>query len=251
MINDAALVFNEKAGVCHVVMAGTQLSPAGRMAGRHTSPAAAAAAGGSLSSRAAGWWAVVHNAVLPRGTFDRAALERQALQNLQRSQQNATMTSSSADVASAYSSDAGSPFMVHVQSSVMALPAAVSTGGSAAAAAAAGMVDASVGHDGATRSPVACSPTGTGAHLAAGPTSAGLGGGFSAVAVVGGAVVLSAGAEVLVGDVKDVSPHTRTLPALRLVRPFGAVVEALASGPYQDGRTVLVASGSRVVSVPL
>jgi hypothetical protein len=307
VVNDAALYFNERDAVCHVVVAGTQLVPAHKAAGRLSSlygvqgsgvgslvdAVAGAAAGWTLGRiqqekgtgaaaghRALGWWAVVHNAVLPRFTFDRVTLERQAFQQAQRNLQQQQprdrtgLTSSSSslllrhtgeykagDFAAAYCTDAASPFMMHVQSSVMALPAAsLSTAAAlasstgrhvAATAAAAAGLEGSGLYEARPTSPVASSPTGTGAHVAASNTTAGVGNGFAAAAMVAGLLVLSAGADVYVGDLREVPAMATSLPMLRPVCSCGAVVESISLGLSRDARSVLVASGSRVAPVSL
>ncbi|KPI82969.1 hypothetical protein ABL78_8014 [Leptomonas seymouri] len=304
LVNDAALYFSEKDAVCHVMVAGTQLVPMSRAVSRSSPHAAlgsgmhsavdlasSAAAGwtlgrmlqengalssssigGGVGSRALGWWAVVHNAVLPRFTFDRAALERQAFQQHQRNQQVQQQSSTQSSLgpssaqslsrigesAAAYSADSGSPFTIHVQSNVMALPAALPSAASSlsmnagrqVAAAASGLDGAGL-YDALPASPAVSSPTGTGAHVAASNTSAGVGNGFAAAAMVAGVLVLSAGADVYVGDVSEVSANARSLPMLRPLRSFGAVVENISFGPYRDTRSVLVATGSCVVPVAL
>ena len=319
VVNDAALHFSEKDAVCHVVVAGTQLVPtsksvsgttaqgtavdvtAGVAAGwtlgrlRHETKTAAAAAAGSTGHRALGWWAMVHNAVLPRFTFDRVALERQAFRQSSHNQQRSmnpcstsaasslfyqsnrgtSSSSSSFDAesfAAAYGTNAASPFMMHVQSGVMALPAAplsttttssfsslathatrsvAATTTATAYSMGSGGIDGSVAYDGLPSSPVISTPTGTGAHVAASNTTAGLGNGFAAAAMVGGVVVLSAGADVYVGDVSEVPAQATSLPMLRPARSFGAVVESIAPGLLQGARSVLVTSGSCVVPVSL
>ncbi|KPA77610.1 hypothetical protein ABB37_06974 [Leptomonas pyrrhocoris] len=293
LVNDAALYFSEKDAVCHVVVAGTQLVPTSKATGRPSPPnapgsgakvsldvAARAAAGWTLGRvlqekgsggsggghRALGWWAVAHNVVLPRYTFDRAALERHAFEQQQQLSSHTRATAGpSSSSAAAYSSHAGSPFTVHVQSNVTALPAASLsatsalsmspgrpvTAAAAAAAAAAGGLDGSAFYESLPTSPVVSSPTGTGAHVAAGNTTAGVGNGFAAAAMVAGVLVLSTGTDVYVGDLNEVPAKATSLPVPRPVRSFGAVVENVSCGPYRDVRSVLVATGSRVVPVSL
>ncbi|KAK7198493.1 hypothetical protein NESM_000809800 [Novymonas esmeraldas] len=239
---DACLYMAEHDAVCHVVLVGTQRVPLGRAAAvTHLPSSTSLATGSTLGDvqsqhhrgmmgggyRTVGWWAIAQNCVLPRHTFDRAALERAASRQLLRHQSAGV----DRDGASLYSaSDAGSPYMVHVQSSTMALG-----GGHGAAPAS---LSASV-----LTSPAASSPAGAAASA---------GGGFAAAAMLAGALVVASGQDLYFGDLRDIHAGAKTLPALQLLRSFTGVVEGLAAAPpHAGGQAVLVATGAHVAPVAL
>ncbi|CBZ24253.1 conserved hypothetical protein [Leishmania mexicana MHOM/GT/2001/U1103] len=237
---DAHLHFSEKDGACHVVLAGTQRVPVGKvgympLASRVGSLGHAQQHFGVTGCRTLAWWAVVHNAVLPRQTFDRSAVEQQALQQLQRQQQQQQPHDGHAF--SPFHTNAGPPpFTVHVQSNTMALPCGL------------GACPAS-----ALTSPATSSPATAGAGVASGVSAAGpsQGSGFAAALMLSDVFVLASGQELYVGDLRDVPRSAKTLPVPRPLRSFSSVVEGITAGPYMDARAVLVATGSRVVPVPL
>ncbi|TPP41687.1 hypothetical protein CGC21_36860 [Leishmania donovani] len=231
---DAHLHFSEKDAACHVVLAGTQRVPVSKV-GYMSLASRVGSLGhaqqqhsGVTGCRALAWWAVVQNAVLPRQTFDRSALERQKLQQQQPHNGHAF---------SPFRTNAGSPpFTVHVQSNTMALPCGL------------GACPAS-----ALTSPATSSPATAGAGVASGVSAVGpgQGSGFAAAFMLTDVLVLASGQELYVGDLRDVPRSARTLPVLRPLRSFGSVVEGITAGPYMDARAVLVATGSRVAPVLL
>ncbi|KAG5510579.1 hypothetical protein JKF63_06876 [Porcisia hertigi] len=229
---DAHLHFSERDAAFHVVLAGTQRMPHSK--GGYMSPASRVGSLGHVQQhskvtgyRACGWWAVVQNVVLHRQTFDRAALERQAVEQLRRQQPQPC----DERTASALSTNAVSPFTVRVQSNTMALPSGI--GASPASLSASALT-----------SPASPSPAAAGA-------SADQGNGFAVILMNEDVLFLASGRDLYVGDLRDVPPSAKALPMLRPLRSFGSVVEGVAVGPYVDARAVLVATGSCVTPVSL
>ncbi|KAG5485530.1 hypothetical protein LSCM1_07616 [Leishmania martiniquensis] len=238
---DAHLYFSEKDAACHIVLAGTQCVPSSKASymspvSRVGSQAVPIMPSGytlghvhqhsTLSGcRVLGWWAIVHNAVLPRRTFDRATLEQYPLQQQQPHDKHTF---------SSFSTNAGSPFTVHVQSNAMALPRGLRACPTSLPAS-------------ALTSPATGSPATAGTGVASGAQ----GSGFGAVLMLADALVLASGQELYVGDLRDVSPSAKALPVLRPLRSFGSVVEGVTTGPYPGARAVLVATGSRATPVSL
>ncbi|KAI5690731.1 hypothetical protein MNV84_01160 [Leishmania braziliensis] len=257
---DAHLHFSEKDAACHVVLAGTQsvpvskvgyMSPASRVGSVAVSMGSAEYTlghvqkqqqqqhhySGIIGYKTLGWWAIVRNAVLPRQTFDRDALERQAFQQRQREQQQQPHDG---NTFSTFRSSTDSPFSVHVQSNTMALPCGL------------GPCPASLSASAFT-SPVTPSPATAGAGVSGGVStaSAGQGRGFAAVLMLTDALVLASGHELYVGDLRDVPPSATTLPVPRPLRSFGSVIEGITAEPYMDTRVVLVATSSCVTPLSL
>ncbi|GET86352.1 hypothetical protein, conserved [Leishmania tarentolae] len=236
---DAHLHFSEKDAACHVLLAGMQRVPVGKgsympLASRvgslgHAQLQPHHQHSGVTGCRSLGWWAIVQNAVLPRQTFDRSALERQTPPHQQQTPHGHAF--------SPYSPNPGAlPFTVHVQSNTMALPSGLGTCPASALA-----------------SPATSSPATAGVAVAGGVGAAGLGqgNGFAAALMLTDVLVLASGQELYVGDLRDVPRSAKTLPVLRPLRSFGSVVEGMTAGPHMDARAVLVATGARVAPVSL
>ncbi|KAG5511072.1 hypothetical protein GH5_07278 [Leishmania sp. Ghana 2012 LV757] len=242
---DAHLYFSEKDAACHVVLAGMQCVPASKAS--YMTPASRAGSQavsmtsteytlgqaqkqqhfqhtGVSGHRTLGWWAIVHNAVLPRETLDRAALEQHPLEQQHPHDKHAFST---------HSTNAGSPFRVHVQSNTMALPCGLRACPASLSAS-------------ALTSPATGSPATAGAGVGGGVSTAGgtQGSGFAAALMLTDTLVLASGQELYVGDLRDVPPNAKTLPVLRPLRSFGSVIEGVTVGPYMGARAVLVATGS-------
>lgn len=221
VVNDAALFYSEKDGVAHVALAGTKMvsSAAPRATPQSSSPLPSAMhKGPTMGSLAA--------SVYRSGTFQ--ALGWLAIANnvvlpqctLDRPRLEREAGVQASDVRQL--GEGVSPFMIHVQDCVTSL------------------------NNAATQRP-------SGGGIPGPTSSVPGGGGFAAIAIAADRVdviaFLASGNDVFAASVADGPLDSKILPAARLIRSFGSVIENLAVGSAGRPDSVFVASGSQVLAL--